>query len=38
MQCGHSKVVCLFKQETLEGEGDGHCGNEVGTLRRDIEI
>ena len=29
------KVVCFFKQETPEGR-DGHCGNEVGTLRRDM--
>ena len=35
IQCGHRKVVCLFKQDTLEGRG-GHCGNEVGSLRRDI--
>ena len=37
IQCGYRKVVCLFKQETSEGR-DGHYGNEVGTLRRDIEI
>ena len=37
IQCGHRRVVCLFKQETPEGS-DGHCGNEVGTQRRDIEI
>ena len=37
IQCGHRKVVCLFKQETSEGARWAH-GNEVGTLRRDIQI
>ena len=37
IQCDHRKVVCLSKQETSEGR-DGYCGNEVGTLRRDIQI
>ena len=39
IQCDHRnrKVVCLSKQETSEG-ADGHSGNEVGTLRRDIKI
>ena len=31
------KVVCLFKQETLEG-ARCHCGNEVGNLRRGARI
>ena len=37
IQCGHRKVVCLFKQETSEG-ARWSSGNEVGTLRRDMQI
>ena len=37
IQGGHRKVVYLFKQETSEG-ARCHCGNEVGTLRRDMQI
>ena len=31
------KVVCLFKQKTSEG-ARCHCGNDFGTLGRDIQI
>ena len=34
IQCSDRKMVCLLKQKTSERR-DGHCGNEVGTLRRD---
>ena len=37
IQCDHRKVVCLSEQEASEGR-DGHSGNEVGTLRRDMQI
>ena len=37
IQYDHRKVVCLFNKRTQRVR-DGHCGNEVGTLRRDIEI
>ena len=37
IQCGHRKVVCFLNKRPQRGR-DGHCGNEIGTLRRDIEI